>query len=124
MIPAEADQAREFRNLAARIAAGKGSADDFVTARRWLTIWRDNDAALAPLLPASALTAELAPVSRNLSAAAIIGLKALSAIQRHRSLSHSTQDSKELKVLSPASAELTDMVLPGVEDLLVAASRN
>lgn len=122
-IPAEADQARAFRNVAARIAEGKGQKDDFVKARRWLTIWRDNDATLAPLLPASALTAELVPVSRNLSAAAKIGLAALDAIETHRRLSHSTQDAETLKAISPATAELTDMVLPGVQNLLMAASR-
>jgi hexosaminidase len=123
VIPAEADRAREFRNLATRIAAGSATPADLAQARQWLTLWRDNDAALEPVLPQSPLTAELAPISRNLSQAATIGLHALDSIEHHTPESPSTQtaDLATLKSISPSIAELTDMVIPGVETLVQAA---
>ena len=92
-VPPESDRAREFRNLAHRIATGNASPADFQQARQWLTLWRDNDAALQPQLPNSELTAELAPLSRNLSQAATIGLSALDSIEKHQPVEAATSNS-------------------------------
>ena len=45
--------------------------------RAWLTLWRDNDAKLEPLLEKSFLLKEDIPVSKLLSRLATIGLEAL-----------------------------------------------
>jgi hexosaminidase len=121
-IPAESDTAREFRAIAARIAAGKGTPEDFDTARAWLTLWRDNDAELAPELPQSSLTAELAPLSRNLSLTAAIGLAALNAIEKQQPVDAAAQQGQlaALKGYAAPQAVLLDMVVPGVAALVAA----
>jgi hexosaminidase len=121
-VPPESDRAREFRDLAGRIAAGKGSAEDFVTARKWLILWRDNDALLAPSLPASGLTAELVPVSRNLSQAAGIGILALDSLEKQEPVAAATKAewAASLKGFEAPQAVLLNGVVPGVEALVGA----
>ncbi|MDQ2834750.1 MAG: family 20 glycosylhydrolase [Acidobacteriota bacterium] len=124
IVPPESNQAREFNQIAARIASGKSVSGDWQKARKWLLLWRDNDAALQPSLVTSALTAELVPLSRNLSEAAAIGLLALDDVQNHTSLSAKIQQDKltALKELEKPQAVLVDMIVPGVELLLKAAN--
>ena len=123
-IPAESNTAREFREIAGRIAAGKGSAEDFDTARAWLTLWRDNDADLEPWVAGFSLTAELAPVSKNLSLTAGIGLSALNAIEKKQPVDAASQQAElaALKGYAAPQASLLNMVVPGVVSL-VGASR-
>lgn len=123
VIPSEADRAREFRGLAVRIAAGDATPAEMQRARQYLVLWRDNDAALQSLLATSAVTFELVPVSRNLSQVATLGLSALDALEKRKPLGASARekDLALLKTLSPPIAELTNMILPGVETLVTAA---
>jgi hexosaminidase len=123
-VPPESDTAREFNEIAKRIASGKAAAQDWQQARQWLVLWRDNDAKLQPLLARSYLTQELAPVSRNLSQVAEIGLQALSDLQEHRSVSADARQHNIdfLKLSGKAHAVLLLMVAPSVE-LLVQATR-
>ena len=123
-VPAESDCAREFRDLASRIASGKGTSADMQQARQWLAQWRDNDSALQPLLPQSALTMELVPVSHNLRQAATIGLLALDAIEKRDVVSASIQQQQlaALKTLEVPQAVLLDRVVPGIE-LLVRGTK-
>lgn len=123
-VPPESDRAREFRDMTNRIAIGKATSADWRQARQWLTLWRDNDAALQHLLPQSALTAELVPVSRNLSLAAAIGLSALDSLENHEAVSPSVRQEQisSLKSLEPPQAVLLDMVVPGVQ-VLVSATK-
>lgn len=122
VISAEADSAREFRNLASRIAAGNATPEEQQRTRGSLILWRDNDAALQPLLPQSPLTAELAPLSQNLSHAARIGLQALDALDRRQPISASAkaEDLASLKTMGKPIAELTNRMIAGVEILLLA----
>jgi hexosaminidase len=76
-VPPESDTAREFDAIAQRIRSGTATPQDWVEARAWLVLWRDNDAKLQPLLKRSFLTRDLAPVSSNLRSVAEIGLQAL-----------------------------------------------
>ena len=119
-VPAESDRARIFSELATRIASGQGTLADFKQAREWLTLWRDNDVILQPQLSQSELTAELAPLSRNLSQAAAIGLLALDAIEKRQPVSVSTQQQwlSSLKALEAPQAILLDKIVPGVETLV------
>jgi len=123
-VPPESDKAREFNELAARIAAGKAVPGDWETARQWLTLWRDNDAVLQPLLAKSELTAELVPLSHNLAHASTIGLLALDSLQKNQPANAETQKQQlsELKELEKPEAVLLDRIVPGVE-LLVHATR-
>jgi hexosaminidase len=123
-VPAESQTAREFNELAARIATGNASAADFAQARRWLTVWRDNDAVLQPLLAGSSLTQELAPMSLNLKQTETIGLDALSSLEDHKPVSSTVQEHQltELKKLKAPQAVLLDAIVPGVEQLVQASS--
>ena len=119
-VPPESNHAREFNDLCARIASGKAAPKDLETARQQLTLWRDNDALLAPTLPKSDLTAELLPLSKGLSRAATIGLLALDALQSRRPLPAATrkQQLAELQLLMKPQAVLLDRIVPGVEMLV------
>lgn len=121
-VPPESDRAREFGELANHIAAGKASLAEMALARQWLTQWRDNDAALQPLLMQSELTLELVPVSHNLRQAAITGLLALDALEKHQPVSASTEQEQltSLKALEAPQAVLLDRIVPGVEELVKA----
>jgi hexosaminidase len=123
-VPPESDTAREFNEVAARIAEGKAVSGDWQKARQWMVLWRDNDAALQPSLMRSALTAELVPVSRNLSQAATIGLLALDALQNSTPVNAETQKKQlsELKEFEKPEAVLLNRIVPGVE-VLVQATR-
>ena len=123
-IPPESDTAREFNNIAKRITSGKATSQDWQQARDWLLLWRDNDAKLQPLLKRSFLTEDLAPVSRNLSQVAEIGLQALDDLQQNRPVSADTRQRniEFLQLAAKPQAVLLLMVAPSVE-LLVQATR-
>lgn len=123
-VPPESDTAREFGEIAKRIASGKGSPRDWQQAREWLVLWRDNDTKLQPLLERSHLTQDLAPVSRNLSQVAEIGLRALDALRDNRPLSADArqQNIDFLKTAAKPQSVLLLMVAPPVE-LIVQATR-
>jgi hexosaminidase len=123
-VPPESDKAREFNEVAARVATGRPVSGDWQRARQWLVLWRDNDAALQPSLVKSALTAELVPLSRNLSQAATIGLLALDALQNSTPVNAETQKMQlsELKEFEKPEAVLLNRIVPGVE-VLVQATR-
>jgi hexosaminidase len=123
-VPPESDTAREFNDIAERIASGKATREEWQQAREWLQLWRDNDAKLQPLLKRSFLTHDLALVSRNLSEVAKIGLQALDDLQGNRLVNADTrQRSIEfLKLAAKPQAVLLLMVAPSVE-LLMQATR-
>ena len=73
----ESETARQFGELVKRIVAGKASPEEWQQARAWLELWRDNDAKLQPSLKRSEITAELVPLSHDVSQVASIGLRAL-----------------------------------------------
>ena len=82
-VPPESDTAREFDAIAQRISSGTAAPQDWVEARAWLVLWRDNDAKLQPLLERSFLTRDLAPVSSSLRLVAEIGLQALDDLREN-----------------------------------------
>ena len=123
-IPPESDTAREFSVITKRVASGKATAQEWDQVRQWLVLWRDNDAKLQPLLAQSYLTQELAPVSRNLSQVAEIGLQALDDLQENRPVNPDVRkrNIEFLKASEKPQAVLLLMVTPSVE-LLVQATR-
>jgi hexosaminidase len=121
-VPPESDTAREFNEIAKRIVSGKANPQEWQQARQWLLLWRDNDAKLQPLLARSYLTQELAPVSRNLSRVAEIGLQALDNLHDNRLISPDLRQ-RNIEFLQAAGrpqAVLLLMVAPSVELLLQA----
>ena len=122
-VPPESGTARRFSDLVKPIVAGQATPQQWQQAHDWLVRWRDNDAVLAPKLDRSAVTAELKPVSHELSQVATIGLEALDDLQNHRQMSQSTMQA-HLRVLKEAhtpKAVLRDMVVAPVEQLVNAA---
>src|SRR5215472_2787844 len=79
----ESDSAREFSGLVQQFIQS-GFKDQVAEAqiRSWLTLWRNNDAKLQPLLKQSALLQENVPVSQNLAMVAAAGLQALDYLDR------------------------------------------
>jgi hexosaminidase len=122
-VPPESDKAREFNEIAARIATGKAAPGDWQKAHQWLVLWRDNDAVLQPSLGNSALTAELVPLSHNVAQTATIGLLALASLQGNLPVNLETQK-KELSTLKEferPEAVLMNRIAPGVTVLVRAA---
>lgn len=122
----ESETARVFDGIARRIAAGKGTPEDWQQAKQWLVLWRDNDAKLQPLLARSFLTQDLAPVSRNLSQAAAIGLEALDDLKQDRAM-NVDERKRTIDFLETAAkphAVLLLMVAPPVEALVKATRTN
>ena len=120
----ESETARQFNEIAKRISSGKATAQDRRLARQWLVLWRDNDANLEPLLARSFLTQDLAPVSRNLSQIAEIGLQALDDLVENRFVSADgrQRNIEFLKSAAKPQAVLLLMIAPSVE-LMVEATR-
>jgi len=79
----ESYTALEFTNLVQQFVHS-GYKDHATEAqiRAWLTLWRDNDAKLRPLLLQSALLQENIPVSQNLAMLGAAGLQALDYLDR------------------------------------------
>ena len=122
-VPPESDIAREFNNIAQRIASRKATPEDWQHARNWLVLWRDNDAKLQPLLKHSFLTQDLGPVSHNLSQVAEIGLQALEDLQNNRPVAAKArqQNIEFLQLAAKPQAVLLLMIVPSVELLIQAA---
>ena len=79
----ESDTAREFSSLVQQFVQSRYK-DQAAEAqiRNWLTLWRDNDAKLHPLLQQSALLQENIPVSQNLAMLGAAGLQALDYLDK------------------------------------------
>src|SRR5258706_13903889 len=60
-VPPESDTAREFNDIAKRIALGKANPQEWQQARQWLGLWRGNKAQLETLLGRSNLRHRLRP---------------------------------------------------------------
>jgi hexosaminidase len=122
-VPPESERARKFSELVKTIVAGKASPEQWQEARTWLVLWRDNDAKLQPSLQRSEITAELVPLSRDVSQVATIGLRALDDLENHRTSSPEiTQSNMQLlKAAEKPQAILRNMIVPPVEALVQAA---
>jgi hexosaminidase len=120
----ESETARQFNELAKLIASGHETPEQWRQARQWLTLWRDNDARLQPLLAQSKITEELVPLSHGLNQVAVIGLQALDDLENNRAMDANTrqQNLASLKIAEKPQAVLVDMVVPSVE-LLVEATK-
>jgi hexosaminidase len=123
-VPPESDTARQFSQIVSRITSGKATPEDLQRARAWLQAWRDNDAAVQPLLQKSQLTQELVPLSHDIAQVSVIGLRALDAIENHRTQDKSATDAdlQFLKQAEKPKAVLRNMIVAPVEQLVGASS--
>ncbi len=119
-VPPESETARQFTRIADRIATGKATPEDWKEAHAWLVLWRDNDAKLQPSLNNSALTAELAPLSKSMYDAAEIGLLTLESYHSGAALSPDIQRQylDQLKAAEKPQAVLLLMIVPPIEQLV------
>ncbi len=111
----ESATAREFAALVDRM--------DQAALREWLDRWRDNDTKLAPILAKSFLLEEDAPVSKDLSRMASIGIEALDYIHRHRRPTRKwlSEQRAFLDQAGKLQAELRIAVTPSIRKLVDAA---
>lgn len=121
-VPPESEQARQFNELVKLIVAGKATPEQWQQARVWLVLWRDNDARLQPSLPQSEISAELVPLSHDLSEVATIALRALDDLQSHGAANPGlvASNMQLLKAAEKPEAVLRNMIVPPVEMLLQA----
>ena len=117
----ESERARVFNNTVDMFIAGK-CKDPVKTAdlRGMMSDWRDNDAALQPILETSFLLKEVAPVSQNLSALGRAGLQALDYIDRNERATDPWK-TEQLQLIERArkqNGQLLLMIVPGVEKLV------
>jgi hexosaminidase len=92
--------------------------------RNWLTLWRDNDAKLQPLLQQSFLLKEDVTLSQNLSAVGLAGLQALDYLDKSQ-IAPDGWKSQQLALLEQAkgrSADVLLMVAAPVEQLVEASA--
>ena len=122
----ESDVAREFSSLVYRaLAGGTDAISSRDQLRHWLTLWRDNDAALQPALQDSFLLQELTPLSKDLAALGAAGLQALDYLSSGRKpeASWAAKQRAQLDNWKKPRAELLLMIAPHVERLVEAAAR-
>jgi len=117
----ESEVARRFGDLVHTYAQG-GYKDQAAAAqiRTWLTIWRDNDAKLKPILRSSSLMQEDAPLSEDLSALGATGLQALDYLDKSEPSPESwrTQQAALLSRAQSPKADLLLMVVSPIQELL------
>lgn len=119
-VPPESGGARRFHDLVQQIVAGNATPEQWQQARHCLTLWRDNDARLQPMLERSAITKELVPLSHGLNQVAEIGLQALDKLRNNQTIT-AAERQHELTILRAAEqpqAVLLDKVAPSVELLV------
>jgi hexosaminidase len=122
----ESDQAQHFNNsVQAYIGSGYTDRAAEGEIRTLLTIWRDNDRTLHPLLEQSFLLHELAPLSEDLSTLGTDGLLALDYLDKSAPSPESWR-SQQLAFVEPAKTPKADMLLMvvvPVQQLIEASAR-
>mgnify|MGYP005841919637 CR=1 FL=1 len=115
----ESMTAREFNQVAERFSQNK-SKEDFAKLTLWLVSWRDNHAALLPVIKNSPILWEMESLSADLKDLALIGLEALDLMMKKKKPTKAWEGQCR-EVLERAKkprgqAEL--MVVKGIEKLI------
>ncbi|HKD13636.1 MAG TPA: family 20 glycosylhydrolase [Candidatus Angelobacter sp.] len=118
----ESDAARKFAEMVQRVLNNPSATADVDAVQRWLSLWRDNDRQLEPLLQANSLLQEIIPLSQNLQSVATAGLQAIEYLAHggHAPGNWRDQQLAMLKQAEKPQAELLNMVVPAVEKLVSA----
>ena len=121
----ESDTARQFSALVQTFlqSGGKDQSTE-LQIRSWLTLWRDNDAKLEPLLGQSSILQEDAPLSQELSAVAGTGLQALDYLDKSQPAPDAWRSQQTLLLTEArkSHANLLLMVVSPVQQLLDASA--
>jgi len=121
----ESDIARHFNDLVYTFiqSSFKDKAAE-TEIRTWLTLWRDNDAKLHPMLEQSFLLQEMKPLSESLAEVGVAGLLALDYLGKGEPCPESLRTS-QLALIERAEARQADLLLlaaPPVQQLLQASA--
>jgi len=121
----ESDTARQFSDLVETFAKS-GYKDEAAEAqiRAWLTLWRNNDMKLHPLLEKSSLLHEDVAISQNLAMLGAAGLQALDYLDKGQPEPElwKTQQMAIVDQSKKPVAGLLLQVTPSVEELVEATS--
>jgi hexosaminidase len=124
-IPLESHPGLHFRDLVEKyLASSCHDADIEAHLRAQLTLWRDNDTRLQPLIQRSFLVKENAATSQDLSAVGSAGLAALDAIHQATRPDDSWK-AQQLAILALAQKPKAQLLLipaPAVQKLVEAAA--
>jgi hexosaminidase len=121
----ESDAARHFNDLVQTFAqSGYKDQASEAQIRVWLTLWRDNDAKLHPVLEQSYLLQEDVPLSQNLSALGTAGLQALDFLDKGQSAPDAwkTQQTALIEQSKKPMADMLLMVVAPVQQLVEASA--
>jgi hexosaminidase len=113
----ESDAAREFARLLDQVSANHAEI------RKQLTLWRDNQAELIPVMQRSALLEEAIPLAEDLAALATAGLEALGYVEASKPAPQAWLDRQHalLDRAAKPRAELLIMIVPSIRKLVEAA---
>jgi hexosaminidase len=113
----ESDAAREFVRLLDQMSANHAEI------RKQLTLWRDNQAPLIPVMQRSALLQEAIPLAEDLAALATAGLEALDYVEAGKPAPQAWLDLQRalLDRAARPRAELLIMIVPSIRKLVEAA---
>jgi len=118
LIDAARPDSETVRRFAALVDRMTGDPEVQRQIRDWLTLWRDNHARLEPVMANSALLAEDAEISKDLSAIAEAGLEAL---DKTHGAPWSAEKTALLDRAKQPKAELLLSVEPAIRKLIEAA---
>jgi hexosaminidase len=121
----ESDAARHFSDLVQNfVQSGYKDQASEAQIRMWLTLWRDNDARLRPVLEQSYLLQEDVPLSQDLSALGAAGLQALDYLDKGQSAPDAwkTQQTALIEQSKKPMADMLLMVVAPVQQLVDASA--
>jgi hexosaminidase len=121
----ESETARRFALTVDDYLSGKNKPQNEAESRGFLTLWRDNDAALKPLVSKSFLLGEAAPLSVQLSALGSAGLESLDYLSRNERPPDAWK-AQQVQLIeqakTPGPSQLLLMITPAVQKLVEAST--
>jgi hexosaminidase len=123
--PPESELATDFARMVNALAASSfKDANAEAEIRGKLARWRDNDAALEPLLQSSSLLKELAPISQSLALLGAAGLEALEYLDKGEKAPDAwkTQTLAMIDQAKKPQADVLIAVAPAVQTLVEASA--
>jgi hexosaminidase len=124
-VPLESVEGRHFAGLVDKfVSTSCLDATAQTRLKSQLTVWRDNDANLQPLIQRSFLVKEVSPNSQDLSQLGAIGLAALDFIARHQAAADDwrAQQLAALQEISKPKSQLLLIPASAIQKLVEAAS--
>ncbi len=119
----ESETARHFNAMVDDLVAGRADEATRAALRTWLTTWRDNHAALQPVLQDNRLLAPVRPLSVMLAQLGTLGLEAEAALAAGQALpaDRRPQHRSLLQRAAQPYDEVVLRIVPGIQRLVEAA---